>query len=288
MNLKLSGTHTNTLNPSRSEVKPVKTPRGISSPKSPRETSGSASEARGGAHENPLVLTPARKKVLTAFLKSAGIRFKKLELLNLSLTHRSVSNESNHKTNNERLEFLGDAILGAVTAHLLYQNLDDKPEGDLAKVKSVVVSEDILSGVARELQIDTILILGRGEDLSGGRTKKAILADALEALIGALYLDSGYKSVYAFVSRFMKIEIDRVLENRHFQDYKSLLQELCQHEYKHYPDYRLVKRTGPEHARLFWVEVSINGRLFGPATGKNKKNAEREAAKLAYEALTSR
>ena len=226
-----------------------------------------------------------RKKTLVAFLKTAGIKFKNLELLDLAFVHRSASNESIHKTNNERLEFLGDAVLGAVTANLLFQKLEGRPEGDLAKIKSVVVSEDTLSGVARELQLDSLLILGHGEELSGGRTKKAILADALEALIGAIYLDSGYKHTFAFVSRFVSVEIEKVLESRHRFDYKSLLQELCQHLYKNYPDYRLVKRSGPEHSRIFWVEVAVNGRVFGPATGRNKKGAEQEAAKIAYEAI---
>jgi ribonuclease-3 len=230
-------------------------------------------------------LAPSRKKNLAAFLKAAGIRFKSFELLNLSFIHRSVSNESTSKINNERLEFLGDAILGAVAANLLYLEMWDKPEGELAKVKSVVVSEDTLSAVALELQIDTLLILGRGEELSGGRTKKAILADALEALIGAIYLDSGYKSAFTFLSRFIKAEIEKVLENRHYQDYKSLLQEFCQQQYKNYPIYRLVKRSGPEHSRTFWVDVTVNETEFGPATGKSKKSAEQEAAKLAYEAL---
>jgi ribonuclease-3 len=228
-----------------------------------------------------------RKKVLTAFQKVLMIKFKSLGLLNLALTHRSVSNESGHKCNNERLEFLGDAILGAVTAALLYEKLIDRNEGELAKIKSVVVSEDILSGVARELQIDTLLLLGRGEDLSGGRTKKAILADALEALIGALYLDSGYKVVHTFVSRLMLPEINRVLDNRHYQDYKSLLQEFTQRLHKTYPVYHLLKRSGPEHDRFFWMEVSVNGQVFGPGTGRNKKSAEQEAAKIAYEYLVN-
>ena len=205
--------------------------------------------------------------------------------MNLSFMHRSVSNELNVKLNNERLEFLGDAILGAVTANLLYEGLAGKPEGELARVKSVVVSEDVLSAVALQLQIDTLLLLGRGEELTGGRTKKAILADALEALIGAIYLDSGYKNAFDFVKSFISAEIKRVLENRHYKDYKSLLQEFCQKTYKKYPIYTLVKRSGPEHSRIFWVEVSVNGQTYGPATGKNKKNAEREAARLAWESL---
>ena len=207
--------------------------------------------------------------------------------MNLSFMHRSVSNESNQKINNERLEFLGDAILGAVTADLLYQTLSHKAEGDLARIKSVVVSEDVLSGVALELQIDSLLVLGKGEELSGGRTKKAILADALEALIGALYVDSGYKNAHTFVSRFISAEIERVLENKHHLDYKSLLQEFCQRKFKKYPDYRLIKRSGPEHSRIFWIDVTVNGKVYGPATGKNKKSAEREAAKLAYDKLNT-
>jgi ribonuclease-3 len=233
---------------------------------------------------------PGRRKVLTAFQnvllsKFKISKFKNLGLLNLALIHRSVSNEVGYKHNNERLEFLGDAILGAVTASLLYEKLSDKTEGDLAKIKSVVVSEDTLSGIARELQIDTLLLLGHGEDLSGGRTKKAILADALEALIGALYLDAGYKVAYTFVSGLMLPEINRVLDNRHYLDYKSLLQELTQHVYKTCPVYRLLKRSGPDHDRFFWMEVSVKGQVFGPGTGRNKKNAEQEAAKIAYEHL---
>jgi ribonuclease-3 len=226
-----------------------------------------------------------RKKVLTAFQKTAGIRFKSLGLLNCSFMHRSVSNESSYKENNERLEFLGDAVLGAVTADLLYKELANKPEGELAKIKAVVVSESILSGVARELQIDSLLLLGKGEDLSGGRQKNTILADAMEALIGALYLDSGYKIAYTFVGRWMGPEIRRVLDNRHHQDYKSLLQELTQRKYRNYPVYHLVKRSGPDHDRLFWIEVQVADKTFGPGMGKNKKSAEQEAARMAYNYL---
>ncbi|MDR3303226.1 MAG: ribonuclease III [Treponema sp.] len=234
-----------------------------------------------------LPLDVERKKVLNAFQKRIQVKFKAPELLNLALTHRSVSNESGNKANNERLEFLGDAILGAITAHLLYELLSDRPEGDLAKIKSVVVSEDILSGVALELQLDGALLLGRGEALSGGRMKKAILADALEAIIAALYLDSGYKAAYSFVGRLILPEIKRVKENRYYQDYKSLLQELSQRFTHTYPVYHLIKRSGPEHDRLFWMEVAVNGQTFGPGTGHNKKSAEQEAARMAFEALST-
>jgi ribonuclease-3 len=239
---------------------------------------------RPGAGDLP-ALNLERKKVLAAFVKTAGIRFKSLELLNLSFMHRSISNESDYKLNNEKLEFLGDAVLGAITATLLYARLGGRSEGELAKIKAVVVSEDVLAGIARELQIDTLLLLGKGEENSGGRTKKAILADALEALIGALYLDSGYETVFPFVSRFIDPEISRVLENRHYRDYKSLLQELCQRRFRSYPVYRLQKRSGPEHERLFWMEVAISGEVYGPGVGRSKKAAEQEAARMAFEVL---
>jgi ribonuclease-3 len=229
---------------------------------------------------------PGRKKILAAFQKTAGIRFKSLELLNLSFIHRSVSNESNFKLNNERLEFLGDAVLGAAVADLLYTQLPQSPEGDLARIKSVVVSEDILSAVARVLQIDNLLLLGKGEELSGGRTKKAILADALEALIGALFLDSGFKPAHAFVSRYITPEIEKAAYQDYHRDYKSLLQELSQRLYRAYPEYRMVKRSGPEHERLFSMEVAVNGRTFGPGLGRSKKSAEQEAAKMAYDGLS--
>ncbi|MDR0475950.1 MAG: ribonuclease III [Treponema sp.] len=237
--------------------------------------------------DSPPVPEPARKKILTAFLKTADLKFKNLELLNLSFMHRSVSNEIGKNINNERLEFLGDAVLGSVAATLLYERLAGKPEGDLAKVKSVIVSEDILSGIARELQIDSLLILGRGEENSGGRTKKAILADALEALIGAVYLDSGYKEAFSFTSRFLETEINRVLEKGSYQDHKSLLQEYCQMAYRSYPAYSMIKRSGPEHDRIFWMEVKVNGNVCGEGTGRSKKNAEQEAARIALEALRS-
>jgi len=200
--------------------------------------------------------------------------------------HRSVSNETGNKANNERLEFLGDSILGAVCATLLYKTYKDKSEGELAKIKSVVVSEDILSGIALGLQIDKMLLLGKGEELSGGRTKKAILADAMEALIGALYIDSGYKAAFDFVSTCINPEIGKVTGDNYHKDYKSIFQEYCQHNFRCYPEYRIVKRSGPEHDRTFWIEVSVNETVYGTGTGRNKKSAEQEAAKAAWEKLT--
>ena len=259
MNLKRLRTPTSLSNLSRADLNPVKKP--------------------------DMVVEPARKKQLAAFQKTAGFRFKSLALLNLSFIHRSASNETGQRLNNERLEFLGDAILGASCATLLYQKYPDKPEGELAKIKSVMVSEEVLSTVAKALQIDTMLLLGKGEDLSGGRGKKAILADTLEALIGALYLDCGYKEAFDFVSRYFISEIDHITKNDFHRDYKSLLQEWCQQNYHAYPHYNLVKRSGPDHDQIYWIEVNVDGTVYGPGKGRNKKSAEQEAAHMAWQAL---
>ena len=209
--------------------------------------------------EPKLAVSPERKKELTAFCKTAAIKFKSLPLLNLAFTHRSLSNElpavpgEAPRQDNERLEFLGDAVLGAVTATVLYRDYGEKTEGELAKIKSVVVSEDILCGIARELEVDRLILLGRGEERSGGRAKNAILADTMEALFGALYLDSGYKPAFVFVERCITPEIRRVVERGYHRDYKSLLQELSQHHWKVYPYYRCTRRDGPGHEQVFWV-----------------------------------
>jgi len=227
-----------------------------------------------------------RKQALLAFQKQAGFRFRNLDLLDLAFLHRSFSNENaKNRTNNERLEFLGDAVLGMVVAARLYECMADRQEGDLAKTKSVVVSEDTLAGIAATLHINEYLVLGKGEEMSGGRGKKAILADAVEAVIGALYLDSGYRTAEQFVLTIMEGQIQLVLQNRHHKDYKTLLQEYFQKQYKSVPKYTLIKKTGPDHDRTFWVTVDLRGTIIGPESGKNKKEAEQAAASSAWKSL---
>lgn len=225
-----------------------------------------------------------RRSELRLFEKQAGIRFRRLDLLNLAFIHRSYANEYSYKIdNNEKLEFLGDSVLGMVTSDYLYNLLPDKMEGFLAKVKSFVVSEESLDFLARSINVDQFLLIGKGEENSGGRTKKAILADCMEAIIGAYYLDSSYKDVSKFVLRLLVPEIDKVLENRHKKDYKTLLQEFVQKKFHVYPKYSLVKKSGPDHDKTFWIEVSIKDKKFGPGKGKNKKEAEQNAASDAYQ-----
>ncbi len=227
-----------------------------------------------------------RRDELLLFQRHAGIRFKSLELLNLGFCHRSYANERGDGIgNNERLEFLGDSVLGLAVAEYLYEELPDRPEGELAKTKSHVVSEASLSEIARSLRIDNFILIGKGEEYSGGRAKRAILADAFEAVVGALFLDSGFREAKRFVLTYLVPEIRKVLEDRHEKDYKTLLQEYAQKTYRAYPRYTLTKKTGPDHDRVFWMQVEVGGRSFGPGKGPNKKQAEQAAASIAYESL---
>lgn len=235
---------------------------------------------------SPNSLTSERKKELHLFESHAGVRFKRIEFLNQAFSHRSFANESGGAIeNNERLEFLGDSVLGLVVAEYLYEELPDRPEGELARIKSFVVSEESLAGIARSLRIDNFILIGKGEEYSGGRSKKAILADALEAIIGAYFLDSGFKAARKFVLRYLIPEITKVREDRHRKDYKTLLQELVQKQFKTYPRYTLTDRTGPDHDKTFWMSVEVDGTVYGPGSGKNKKEAEQAAAQLAWEAV---
>ncbi len=231
-------------------------------------------------------LRPERKKELQLFERHAGIRFRELEFLNQAFTHRSFANELGESAeNNERLEFLGDSVLGLAVSEYLYETLPDQPEGELARIKSFVVSEASLSEIARKLRVDNYILIGRGEEYSGGRSKKAILADCLEAIIGAYYLDSGFQPSRRFVHQMLIPEINKVLENRHAKDYKTLLQEYVQKRMKTYPRYKVVQKTGPDHDRTFWIEVHVGDRSFGAGKGKNTKEAEQEAARIAYEGM---
>ena len=228
-----------------------------------------------------------RKKMLENFCKNLGIHFNDLSLLDLAFHHRSFSNESVEfkHYNNERMEFLGDSVLGMATASFLYNDMVENQEGDLAKIKSVVVSEKTLAPLAIEMGIDKCLVMGRGEEKSGGREKSAILADAWEAVIGAYYLDKGFEEAEKLVLRFIVPEIRKVQQNKGQKDYKTLLQELYQKREKTCPVYEIVKEEGPDHDRTFWIKVHLKDSTYGPCEGKNKKQAEQKAAQMAYNAL---
>ncbi|MBN2532923.1 MAG: ribonuclease III [Spirochaetales bacterium] len=228
-------------------------------------------------------ISPERHKELILFQKLIGLRFRRLDLLNLAFTHRSYANEfQGDIDNNEKLEFLGDSILGLVINEYLFINLPGRTEGDLSKIKSFVVSESSLEVIAKKIKIDNFILIGKGEEYSGGRTKKAIIGDAMEALIGAYYLDSGFKKIKKFIYHHFIPEINKVLENRHRKDYKTLLQEYVQKKYKTYPKYSITQKKGPDHDKTFWMSVTIKSKIYGPGQGKNKKEAEQNAAMIAY------
>lgn len=231
-------------------------------------------------------LSKDRERELGVFIAATDIPIQTPQLLNLAFVHRSYSNEAGQEVgNNEQLEFLGDSVLGLSIAHWLLENLPSEEEGEFSKIKSFVVSEESLAKVALHLEVDRYLLVGKGEESSGGRKKRAILADCMEALFGACYIDSGFVAASAFVVRVMKPQIEAVLAGDYNRDYKTALQEYMQKLYKQVPTYTLVKRTGPEHNRTFYVEVDVNGQIFGPAAGSNKKEAQQQAAKLAYDVL---
>ena len=228
-----------------------------------------------------ITLQPQRKKDLLAFCKKVDIKFSNLNLLNQAFNHRSITNEMRNAKNNERLEFLGDSVLGMATAGYLYNSLDN-PEGDLAKIKSAVVSEKALAPIALKFGLNDLLVLGHGEELSGGRFKPAILADCMEAVIGAYYLDSGYKAAEKYVLSFIVPEIEKVCKYG-MKDFKTVLQEKYQKIMKEPPHYQLVGKEGPDHDQTFVISVKLGNKLYGPARAKSKKEAEQLAAKIALE-----
>ncbi len=234
-------------------------------------------------------VTNERKRELLLFERNAELKFRSLELLNLAFCHRSYVNEQHIKIdNNEKLEFLGDSVLELVVCEYLYRNYyESMVEGDFARIKSFVVSEDSLAEIAKHIKIDNFILIGKGEEYSGGRGKKALLADCMEAIIGSYYIDSGYRDVQIFILKYLVPEIVKVIQNRHKKDYKTLLQEYVQKKYKACPRYDVIKKSGPDHDRVFWIEVVFNNTTYGTGKGKNKKEAEQNAAGVAYRTITS-
>jgi len=212
-----------------------------------------------------------------------GYVFHDRGLLEHALTHKSRAAEdaSGGVADNESLEFLGDAVLGLVVADLLFHQYPDYTEGQKSKVKAAVVSTQTLARQAEEIRLGEHLILGRGEEKTGGRFKQALLADAYEALIAAIYLDGGLDAARAFLRRELKPAIDAGIAQTFAPDYKSTLQERLQALGRPLPEYRLSGSEGPDHRKTFSIEVVVNGEVLGTATGRAKKEAEQEAARLA-------
>jgi len=214
-----------------------------------------------------------------------GYRFKNISLLQNALAHSSYANERWHDSlkSNERLEFLGDSILGMVTAEYLYRNFPDRPEGDLTRMRADMVCEQALAVVADRIDLGRHLLLGNGEQTGGGRHRDSILADAVESVIAACFLDGGMDAARQFINTFVLTEVPvKKLRNA---DYKTALQELVQQKKNQILSYALVGESGPDHDKQFRVEVSLNGQVVGEGIGSSKKRAEQAAAKAAMEAL---
>ena len=225
---------------------------------------------------------PTDEEILDHLEARLNYRFKDVALAVQALTHSSAKDKD--LPCNERLEFLGDAILGQVVSEYLYQNFPGYQEGDLSTMKSIIVSAKTLAEKSRELDLDRIIILGRG--LAEKRNlPRSILCDAFEAVIAALYLDGGFDVARDFVLVNLRIKVDQILKDEHEKNYKSLLQDFAQRNMSAIPAYRVVKEEGPDHKKMFQVIVELGGKQYGPSWGSNKKEAEQRAAKDALKEL---
>ena len=214
-------------------------------------------------------------------------KFKNPRLLELALTHRSAVNEPRFgNESNERLEYLGDAVLELITSEYLFHRFPREPEGKLTAYRSALVKTDTLAQLAKELGLDRLLKLSRGEAKSGGRENPSLLADTTEAVIGALYLDQGLKTTREFLKKHLFTKLPAILKEKAYLDPKSHLQELVQAQKLPTPKYRVIKASGPDHKKTFTVAVMVDDQVVGEGTGQSKRQAQQQAARLAIEKYT--
>lgn len=219
--------------------------------------------------------------------RTIGIEFRRRRILEHALTHSS-SVQDNKDANNERLEFLGDAVLGAVVSEYLYKRFSDWTEGELTRAKAALVSEPTLTDAARKMELGKFLRLSKGEEQCGGADRSSILSAGFEALVAAVYLDRGMDRARNFILRWLSEPLEAVAAGEYARDYKTLLQELAQGEYRSLPIYRTIDESGPDHDKTFVVEVCLDDKVVGAGSGKSKKDAERAAAEDALRAIESK
>ena len=214
-----------------------------------------------------------------------GYHFQNISLLQNALTHSSYANERWHNSllSNERLEFLGDSVLGMLVAEYLYRSFPNRPEGELTRMRADMVCEQTLAAAANRIGLGQHLLLGHGEEQGGGRTRSSILADAMESVIAASFLDGGMEAALQIVRTFIFVEVP--VTKLHNADYKTQLQEMVQQKKNQVLSYELVGQSGPDHDKKFDVEVSLNGSVVGFGSGSSKKRAEQDAARAAIEKL---
>lgn len=203
------------------------------------------------------------------------------------MTHRSYAFEQGLEANNERLEFLGDAVLGVVVTDMAYRDFPEMPEGELAKLRAAIVNMSALADVARDLGLGGFVLLGKGEEMSGGRDKASILADALEATLGAVYLDRGLDAARKLIERLFRPRMVAYVRGEGGRDYKTILQEMASSDLHALPEYRIAER-GPDHEKEFTATVFLAGEAWGTGIGRSKKEAEQQAAHEAYRKLSER
>jgi len=216
-----------------------------------------------------------------------NISFSNKFLLERALTHKSFPNENKelNMKDNERLEFLGDSVLSLTVSTYIFKKFSEYPEGKLAKMRSVIVSEPILAKIAREINIGKYMLLGKGEELTGGRDRESILADAMEAIYGAVYMDKDFMYAAKFILGILKNVINAVENGQYLKDYKTMLQELIQKDNLKRPEYKVIDEKGPDHNKIFTIKVDFDGEKLGKGKGASKKEAEQKAAKEALKKL---
>jgi ribonuclease-3 len=232
------------------------------------------------------MLSTERTQELSSLQKQIGYPFRDILLLNKALTHKSFVNEnSQFLKDNERFEFLGDSVLDLIVSGYMIKAFPDFAEGTLSKIRAAVVNETCLAELARQIDLGRYLLLGRGEESSGGREKNSLLANAYEALAGAIYFDSNLETALNIYLPVLEKEVAKYAETARFRDYKSEIQEYTQTHFNCVPNYKVVNETGPAHAKEFEVVVLIQESIRGRGIGKSKKEAEQAAAKSALESF---
>ena len=224
---------------------------------------------------------------LSFLQKRLSYFFAEPKLLRQALTHKSYLNESKDKTvkDNQRFEFLGDAVLDLIISEALVERFPDSPEGDLSKMKAKVVSEGTLARIAKGIDLGGFLLLGRGEEITFGREKSSLLADAMEAVIAAIYLDRGFSAVREVVLKEFELPLQEITRPGVSIDYKTELQELSQQRFETLPVYQVIHESGPDHQKTFQVEIRIQGTVFEVGAGRSKKEAEQKAAEATLRRL---
>ncbi len=230
-------------------------------------------------HSN-LVQTKAKMNLLD-FQKQLNYTFKDKNLLLEAITHRSCAK----KINNERLEFLGDAVLDLVVGEFLFSKFPKHNEGKLSKMRSSLVNEESFAKIAKTLRIGEILVLSKSEEQNNGRNKNSLLSNALEAIMGAIYLESGIEKVKEIMNRLLNDAYPNMEINQIFTDYKTALQELTQAKFGEIPRYEIIDERGPDHNKEFYMQIVINHNVYAKAKGKSKKSAQQSCAKIAYEKI---